>query len=125
MHCPGCKVQSGKVVCNVKSDFVNLDFTRTKVAQQAVSNGNNNEAADEERYRPNYMTGERCGKERGCVPCDQSFTELNTDGCLVPMKTGPQEWFGLTTSHGSDMITSSATVEFKCNHTGQVTETHE
>ena len=111
-------MQSGKVVCSTKSKFVDLDLTQQHITQKAIPNGENKDTADEELSRPNYMTGERCGT-RGCAPCDKNLTELNADGCLVPVKTGPQEWFGMSASNKSDLISSSSIVEFKCNKTGQ------
>ena len=87
-----------KVVCSVKSNLTNLDFTRNNVTQKSLGNSNNPNKADEERARPNYMTGETCRKHRGCAPCDKNLTDPKQDGCLVPMKTGPEDWFGLTTA---------------------------
>ena len=124
----GCKLT---FICGVPSDFVNIDVTRNSVNEKSIENGNfSNPTADQEQYRPNYMTRERCG-DRGCAPCSKNLTELDADGCLVPTKTGkqdnrhqPQEWFGLTTSQGSDLIRSSADLELKCNHTGQKVPIH-
>ena len=94
--CSGCEWQNAKVVCGLKSDFVNLDLTQSSVVNKKIQNRIfDNKTADEERSRPNYMTRERCGDVRGCTPCDKNLTGLNVDGCLVPLKTGPQEWFGM------------------------------
>ena len=120
---PTCKPT---FICSAPSDFVNIDVTRNSVDEASIENGKfSTTAASQEQYRPNYMTRERCG-DRGCAPCSKNLPEPDADGCLVPMKTGkqdrwhqPQEWFGLTTSKGSDLIKSSADLELKCNHTGQ------
>ena len=113
-----------QTVCHTTSAFVNLDFTRNEVTQKTVSNGLNTNAADAELSRPNYMTGERCGLSEGCVPCDKNLTGPKEDGCLVPMKTGDQEWYGLTTTTVSDMTRSQVGVQLKCEHEFQKVPVH-
>ena len=111
-------------VCHTASAFVNLDFTRNVVTQKNVSNGHNKNAADAELSRPNYLTGQRCGQSEGCVPCDKNLTDPQRDGCLVAMKTGEQEWYGLTTSDASDMTRSQVGVQLKCEHKFQKVPVH-
>ena len=117
-----------RIKCGVKSMFVNLDFTQHSIRQKPLGNGGNTSLADEERDRPNYMTGETCRKNRGCAPCDKDLTNLKADGCLVPVTTGKnmstQEWFGMSTNPGSDLTLASTNVEFRCNHTGQRVPMH-
>ena len=88
-------MQDDKIIwCGVKSEFVNLDFTSHNITQKAVQNGNDISQADKERSRPNYLTRERCGKNRGCTPCDKNLAEASADGCFVPETTGSQDWSG-------------------------------
>ena len=103
---------------------MNLDFTKKTVTQESKSNQGDTNKADEERSRPNYITGKFCRKDGGCTPCDKNFTNPKKDGCLVATKTGAQEWFGMTTTDGSDLLSSSSDVELKCNHTGQKVPIH-
>ena len=83
----------GKVVCGVKSHYVNIDFTGAAIEKKQLHNGGNGDEADELFYRPNYMTGERCGNttnngKPGCAPCDKKLVGRLEDGCLIPETVG-------------------------------------
>ena len=111
------------VKCGIKSPFVNLDFTQQNISQKRLGTDSAKarfalQQADEEFARPNYMTTKTC-RGGGCAPCDKNLTDPTADGCLVPMKTGLEEWFGMSTEPNSDLTMSSANVQFKCDHKGQ------
>ena len=76
------------MVCGVSSPFADLDFTAAEVTQSLVGNGNDTSKADEERFRPNYMTGETCRGTGGCAPCDKQLSGPTEDGCLVSVIEG-------------------------------------